>query len=83
MSTYSAQLIVAVAFKKVDFHSLSYEDMVKAAKVLGIKSRGIGKYDLAQKMAIQLVEQQYVQIARGGILYHWEEMRSNLSGKFK
>jgi hypothetical protein len=63
MSTYSAQLIVAVAFQKVVFRSLSYKDMVKAAKLLGVKSRGIGKYNLAQKMAIQLVEQKYVKIA--------------------
>jgi len=40
--------------------------MVKASKVLGVKSRATGKYDLAKKMAIQLVNHEYVKILDGG-----------------
>lgn len=66
ITPYSAQAIVTVALKRITFRSLSYNTLVKVAKVLGVKARGKGKYDLAEKMATELVEQKYVEIAEGG-----------------
>lgn len=41
LSSYSAQLIVTLAYKRTAFRNISYKDMVMKAKALGVKFRGI------------------------------------------
>lgn len=63
MSDYSAQLLCAVVFHVPAFRNLSLKKhLTEAAKILQIKSRGCGKYELAKKIAISLVKEVYVRI---------------------
>lgn len=63
ISDYSAQLICAVIFNVAAFRNLSVKThLASAAKYLQVKSRGCGKYELAQKLAIALVQKGYVEI---------------------
>lgn len=63
LSIYSAQLIVTVALEKVSFRSDSYKEMVQKCKSLNVKSRGIGKYELANRMAKKLIENNYIAVS--------------------
>lgn len=57
ISDYSAQIICSVTFNVPVFRNLSLKNnFIPAAKVLGIKTRGMGKYELATKIAQSLVK---------------------------
>ncbi|RMX37465.1 hypothetical protein pdam_00011721 [Pocillopora damicornis] len=61
ISNYSAQLVCAVIFRVPTFRNLSVKKhLAPAAKLLKIKTRGQGKYDLAVNVAIGLVQKGYV-----------------------
>ena len=63
ISDYSAQLVCAVSFGVTAFRYLSVKKHVApAAKILQLKFRGHGKYDLANRVAIALVEKGFVEI---------------------
>ena len=63
ISEYSAQLMCAVIFGVAAFRNLSLKThLTPAAKILQEKSRGHGKYQLAKKLAIALVQKGYVEI---------------------
>ncbi|XP_068691367.1 uncharacterized protein [Montipora foliosa] len=66
LSAYSSQIICAVFFKKPTFSSLSVKHhLAPAAKELKIKHRGKGKYELALKIATELVTKKMIQVAEG------------------
>ena len=49
------------------FRNLSLKnELLPAAKVLGIKSRALGKYDLATKLAKHFVKENYVTVSADG-----------------
>ena len=53
----------AVIFGVAAFRNLSMEKhLTPAAKILQVKSRGQGKYDLAKTLAIALVQKQFIEI---------------------
>ena len=61
ISNYSAQLVCAVIFRVPTFRNLSVKKhLASAAKLLKIKMRGQGKYDLAVNVAIGLAQKGYV-----------------------
>lgn len=63
ISDYSAQLVCAVSFGVTAFRNLSVKKhLAPAAKILQVKSRGHGKYELANRVAIALVEKGFVEI---------------------
>ena len=63
ISDDSAQLVCAVAFGVAGFRNLSMKKhLAPAAKILQVKSRGQGKYDLAKTLAIALVQKQFIEI---------------------
>lgn len=63
ISEYSALLMCAVIFGVAAFRNLSLKrHLTPGAKILQEKSRGHGKYQLAKKLAIALVQKGYVQI---------------------
>lgn len=63
ISDYSAQLLCAVIFHVPAFRNLSLKKhLIEGAKLLEIKSRGCGKYELAKKIAISLVNEVFVRI---------------------
>ena len=66
LSDYSAQIICPVFFKAVTFRNLSVKKhLAPAAKVLNIKFRGNGKYELAKKIAAELVKKEMVRVVEG------------------
>ena len=53
----------AVVFGVAGFRNLSTKKhLAPAAKILQVKSRGQGKYDLAKTLAIALVQKQFIEI---------------------
>ncbi|KAL9976595.1 hypothetical protein ACROYT_G013916 [Oculina patagonica] len=61
ISDYSAQLVCAVFFKVATFRNLSVrKHLSPLAKELGIKHRGNSKYELAKKVATELVKREMV-----------------------
>ena len=63
MSGYSSQLLLTVFLNASRFRNLSYKkDLCPVAKRLNVKARGLGKYQLANKLATALVEKQFVQL---------------------
>lgn len=63
ISDYSAQLVCAVSFGVTAFRNLSVKKhLAPAAKILQVKFRGHGKYELANRVAIALVEKGFVEI---------------------
>ena len=64
ISDYSAQLLCAVIFHVPAFRNLSLKKhLIEGAKLLKIKSlRGCGKYELAKKIAISLVNEVFGRI---------------------
>ena len=63
ISDDSAQLVCAVAFGVAAFRNLRMKKhLAPAAKILQVKSRGQGKYDLAKTLAIALVQKQFIEI---------------------
>lgn len=70
LSDYSAQIICAVFSKVVTFRNLSVKKhLAPAAKVLNIKFRGNEKYELAKKIAAELVKKYMVRVV-GGAKYN-------------
>ena len=66
LSDYSAQIICAVFFKVVTFRNLSVKKhLTPAAKELHIKHRGNGKYEMANKIASELVKKKMVRVTDG------------------
>ena len=67
ISDYSAQLVCAVSFGVKAFRNLSVKKhLAPAAKILHVKSRGHGKYELANRVAITFVEKAFVEIQPPG-----------------
>ena len=67
ISDYSAQLVCAVSFGVTAFRNLSVKKhLAPAAKILHVKSRGHGKYELANRVAITFVEKAFVEIQPPG-----------------
>ena len=63
ISDDSAQLVCAVIFGVAAVRNLSKKKhLAPAAKILQVKSRGQGKYDLAKRLAIALVQKRFVEI---------------------
>ena len=64
MTDYSAQLVCAVAFHVPAFRNLGLKRHLTeaAGKLLHIKSRECGKYELAKRVAISFAKKGYVQI---------------------
>lgn len=63
ISDYSAQLVCAVFFKVATFRNLSVrKHLSPLAKELGIKHRGNSKYELAKKVATELVKREMVHV---------------------
>lgn len=63
ISDYSAQLVCAARYDVMAFRNLSVKKhLAPVAKVLKVKSRSQGKYVLANKVAIALVEKGFVEI---------------------
>ena len=63
ISDYSTHLVCAVSFGVTAFKNLSVKKcLAPAAKILQVKSRGHGKYELANRVAIALVEKAFVEI---------------------
>ena len=66
MSDYSAQIMCAAFFKVPTFRNLSVKKhLTPAAKELGIKHRGNGKYEMAKKIATELVKKKMVRVTEG------------------
>ena len=66
MSDYSAQLVCATFFKVPTFRNLSLKKHLSpAAKALSIKHRGNGKYELAKKIAFEVVKREMVSVNEG------------------
>jgi len=63
ISDYGAQFVCAVRFGVTSFRNLSIKKhLAPVAKRLQVKSRGHGKYELANRVAIALVEKGFVKI---------------------
>ena len=67
LSPYSSQLLLTKFFNVARFRNLSYKkDLCAVAKKISLKARGVGKYELANKLANALVEKGFVKFVDSG-----------------
>ena len=66
LSPYSSQLLLTMFLDAPRFRNLSLKkDLCPAAKALNVKVRGLGKYELANKLAKSLIEKGFVTVSGG------------------
>ena len=66
LSPYSSQLLLTMFLDAPRFRNLSLKkDHCPAAKALNVKVRGMGKYELANKLAKALIEKGFVTVSGG------------------